>query len=1700
MSCTLKEIKDNFLNKVENEVRKNATSYRFGVKDGINYVMIPYGEGLSIKNRKAAFNVARAKTQVIENLAKEEFGDKFSSGFYNIDQSQFGAIRLFYRFSDKTYDALRVKRNEMSLQEFNSKPYVTTPIEYQDEREYIESEDFSSITDELEDYSPEDEKLDANDALRLAVIELGELLKDKYTGNILSKENLLWIIQSYNNQNKLEAYAVPNYKDPSVLNKLKAISIDFSTRLADMEAIEFSREQAFRNKRTHDAINNDKELKAYAGTFKPLLSKLDKLIDDSVQRIRIMESNLKQAQKESNTKAESELIRNIQKLDKVISTYQKTFDDLVEMIRGSRNYEPVVKVAQNAMMDINEIINRNTNSLNIDELSAAFYLLTYWDSVINDDTGVYMTTDDMENPVIQDVIDKKVFRYKQKENGVEIHDLTYDPDGVKGEDSKQAFSLREMIDKLSARRDLMLEDLLKRLTSEYASDTVDDKLNYIKDIHQVRAFITDLARASGRPIDQSLAFLIHDTEVKKSHEANKIAKKIDTLIEKLVKKYGSQNAIWDLVARRGKNGGRLNELKMKYVQEYWDEDQRKKQDFQDGKITSEDYIKFQKSRMNHLDVEMMYLDEFKEIEYLKELLKDKSYTQAEKDAHIDSLKRKLGEDNYNKMKEDQDREVKNFIELTKLGLSSLRKQITATSNASLEEISIHFTYVEENGGFYYGIHKKDYEKFIIENIKSNPLLYSNFSTRGEKFEHNGITVFTKPIHLVSMPRKYNDDGTETGHYDKGYEVIQADPDLKELHKIGIEIISELIKHIPPQARKGMRSNVYTAIEMGFWESASMLKLFGKTIHSGNTFIKAFQSVKSILADGIKRAMRAHGINKDTYSADDIKQLFLKTDIANRERIDNALSIELRDLEIELRRENFRLHLGKTETDILIELKKRTPELREKIITELVSESTQDIGVMLKGMLMLAQNIKHKKEALPYVRMVEQALELKTMGDKSTIIDVNAYDKGMMIGQGKAYKTKSSSRLSDLHKLTIKSFLEESLESPHGNPRTIKAQLTTDPFFDRIYRTENEKKEIDKLRQQHRDLLKDKEEGIITQKKYEEETEIIISKLKTYTINVLSNRDQLLKLLLRGGVGVALFWKHMSPVINRIGGIFVNLYKASERRSYSEGAYLKALGLMMKSEQNTKSLGLLSGGIAAGTASAATIAGLSFAGIMAPIGLSILGSWLGYKAGKKLGEYFKSRNPYLQKLANIMDAFDIFKWGESNIIKDELTAQIEKKYEWLRPMFGLRAVEYQNAGEQIASFLFEMRPKVIQDGVQIELANGFELFKDDGSIKDFEGYINPIDDKIISKEEIVRLFGKNSAFMISTTTGQYDEKKPTKISRSPLGQFVSIFAKWKFNDMYRWIEQTGINNYGVIDLVNKKPYQSFKGRYTTLSDLYGTIPATAAVALFGGTSSYFRGGVAAMLMGSALGVSIGAATIMLPAIALGTGYAIWNGAKARELNKKLGIKEPSLFSSLKGLTHIMPVLGYINEYSNLGKTLRVGVGKDSTRKFYENLSIEDAANVRAFRAMTTVTFALAAVVFTLQQLIDSDDDDDEKLTAFIRLARYMMSNVLGQNAGVVNTDGLISDIKNTGGAQIGIGLMEDIWSLFWHTGAYVSNKIYPTEANQKAAYYQNKDSKRKRWEKDDPKFHRDLQQVIPLLNDVEQMRNSMRAYNNENKKE
>lgn len=1127
----------------------------------------------------------------------------------------------------------------------------------------------------------------------------------------------------------------------------------------------------------------------------------------------------------------------------------------------------------------------------------------------------------------------------------------------------------------------------------------------VKEINLLKYATQDISNSS-RLIDQVLAMYIQGMDVEKTNEFNRLTGEVNDHISSLEKRGYNSEKINAALYRKSKSGLRSQALKRKYSQQY-DDELRIQTDLlksikdieKDPSMSTHEKIdriktirdnwkKWLNDNKTHINIEIVFGHKFQDTEYLKV----RKYSQAEIDSHIANVKAEIGEDEYNELYKKQEELIDQYLFLRKSNLDDLEKFITFTDNIRDRSwIELKYTNLREDGGKLYGIKKEDYNDFLIDDIRENPMVYSNFISHGETVDYNGNNLYSSYRYVETVPKKFK-NGKETTHYDKDFEKIQEDKGLKGLYDIAIGAIKTLKYQ---SSDYELESNVVTLAEKSAVESIIQNKINGKTVFDVKNALKRVLSVRDRAQDSVTRVARVYGVKDGIKEASDIRTLNHNYDIANKEQIDRVFSIEKQQIEIELKSE------GYTGRDLEKELDNRTKDLREHIVDKLVQEATQDPAVTINSMIQHALDLKYMNEYLPTLRLYEKGLDSFTLGKNPNTTVLNNHLQSAVDEHGKS-QTKISTRRAAIYKDFLSKITGHSIHTSMGEPVGITpsigedGNLTTNTLVNNLIRTKEEEEEIDKLYNLYKQYKKLHTDGKISSEELDLERAKINAQLIKYTIYRSSAVDILANVASMGTIGVGLYFSNLGSIINRIGGIMWNMINTG--RYYSYDSWKKSAKLLTTSSE---SLSLFAG-------AGAVTATIAFAGpLLASMGM-VSGLWLipasaialerGYALGKKVGDLFTSKNPSREKFVNIMKSLGVFKMGDIISHPDSTKSKIDKRLEAFNPMIFIKHAEFINAAEQAGGFLNEMKVEV-QDGKTRKSVGWEDLFDQHGTLNTFDKYYVPGRAEGLTKRQMFTWLG-GIQFMIASSTGQYDTKFPSQAEKSSLGRLFTMFAKWRINSLYNFFDEEVYKNYTIPNLMGNTSTTYKKGVLSTLRDSFGNVKGLSIASLLFGGAAYVGVGAA--------GVAT-AASLAIP-LTIAASTAAISGANILRGKKKGAPSSPSFINDAKKLEQIAQIMTFNHYFKK---------SKDPDAKSYSSLSNVDVANLKFVRNLSVTLLTMFLVTEVLRYLIHSrpsgGDDKDDELAKLLKLVEYTARQSSQNASGIVNSDNIMRDMKG------GIGL-------------------------------------------------------------------------------
>lgn len=1626
-----------------------------------------------VDNNNAISTIKRFKDKFYDYIDKE-FPDYRSNRFLNITSIK-GGYKVDLIVPKSLINAYNLKENKISYQAYlkAQQDLKDSEIEYSDEALDNELKELDLDKKFDDHYSPLDEDKFYDDPFEISNERkaMYAILRDELahfkTREKPTDEEIDLIVNQYNDIHNTPN-SIPDLKDPSVIRELQLLKQDYLKESEELLVTEHLRNVNISSLK--DKIKQNDELREFHGRFKPFAVKLHNLITSIEKQLTIVKNNYKDAKSDSSRK---ELQKRINNLESTLRDYNKLFNEVV----SKKDTDPMLASAKYNLSKAGSILlNLKASKLDPSEyLDKLFYvseLLDYWNDVIYDNEGVYFLESDRDNG-LNDLLRQKVFDKQFKVT------------------NNSTLSIEEALNDLMALRDTLRTQFLKALVEEDLGEV--DEGTYAK-LQGFRKHFLSID-TSERPEDQVLATEIGKIQVKIAEAKTLVDNKTKEYLDRLLKKY-SNDELFDLLTLQTDHGSRTLELKHKYSQSYLKKykeindkikelysNEFKQMDVSERidrrKTYNEERKKFLNDTRTKLNLSILFYEKAKHIDYLN-LQKP---TQQEIDDEIARAKKELGEKEYNELYKVQEHLIDQYLSFRESELESLIVDLGSIEDFTKHEIELQNKILEIRDGRYYGMSKSQYIEHYTEDVKDNPFVYSQWlhDETVQQVEHDGKTydIWGNSKFHESVPKKFNKDGTETGFYDKVYEKIESDPDLKGLY----DILNNLTDEAKKQLGKEVTGNLLTLAEKTTFQTISSVYR-GNFKGILNNLLDALKKLYLLIRDSYPKLARKLGVNKDVFSQHDILTVNKNFESGHKTEIENRLNKLILKEKIKLIDKGYSLDKANSE------LKKIEQSLKEQIVHELISEKSTDIGTIVSAMNVAIQSLKFKNEALPLLDLYSKSLKQITIGKGSNIKDTNNH--GKFKKGNKDFKSVDDNDRYQSAKETIDRFLGYSTDRSIANPEELDSNVASVLF--RTFDESKELKELNNIKDKLQSLAEqiekkfknkeiDEKEYLKQTKALNQEQKVLLSRLEHFNIYAATGLkgwayEVLPKSLRILSVTKSLWYNRYNPTANTIGGIVVNYAKAAERGPKAIKAFNKALKVMSRTEA-----AITLGSSVAGGLLFATLATNPF--LMAISG--IVGTGLFHRGGKVVSDLINSKNPIFQKVVNAMLTQGVSTLGEELSIPNS-DSRIDKLLQGFKPMSALQSSEFLNAATQFLSFLYETELYVIDKGAKKKI-DGVALLNQDGSYRDYDGWYNPFDEnEVWTKEQLVNFISK-SRFSIATNTGNYDPVFSPLSANTEWGKVATMYRKWWFRDMWNTFLATGIKNYNNLDLSNKKNYTEAKAKLATMQDVYGKIPGSLLSGLYltaQTTKSIVRGNPTIAGIVSTLPIIVPYLTTAVVATTLvttGIGYYL-------NRNNKNNPYDLGSMSRLLSTAAVLPVLGWLYEYK-AGKYDNV-VGRES-RKFYSKISDTDRSNLRFVRAKLNSLAAFTVAGFLVHEiLLAMAGDDKEDLWKKVLRSIKHINDLSQQNATGAGNFDFLTDLKNGVGLGTTFSQVFDYLSIVINSIGEIIYQLPISDEDKKALGKEIKYQKSRKpfYEEGDSKAWEQLKRNIPSLKSAENLKETI----------
>jgi hypothetical protein len=462
----------------------------------------------------------------------------------------------------------------------------------------------------------------------------------------------------------------------------------------------------------------------------------------------------------------------------------------------------------------------------------------------------------------------------------------------------------------------------------------DEIYKHLIDANKLSVETLNLSRL-GDPMLSSAFSAVERANILAQQEANDIFKKLDELTTKFLKKSGNN---YDILKQRTAAGLETGRLVDRFSDEFYKKrneliDQAfNRRDTNTGKTKKDsalikNFFDWTKANTIMFDPRMLFPDSIPEDSLMPDtfLYNYKTFTEAEKDAHIAELKKQLGQKGYDLYFEQAKKKIDKFQQERTVVFDSIQNNPVW----SQDEKTVKFReWLRENSPYA----TMDMQEDPSLRLKSDNTYYAVHGLRE---------------YIIQVPKRFA-DGKETGWYDKNFDKIEADEDLLAYHNYIRETLKSLNYVLPPQKRRIMGVGVLPTLEKTlldlFSEKGMMVGITPlwnkfKQLQTTTDFATSITSDIDPLTGDIEQSVQIQYI-QDTDSR--VNDLVREKSIAFRQQTGNPPTAEDRK------------------------------RFKEEARDMLSKDKSWDISKVLKAYALNVLAYKHKTNIEPQIKLVEQA--------------------------------------------------------------------------------------------------------------------------------------------------------------------------------------------------------------------------------------------------------------------------------------------------------------------------------------------------------------------------------------------------------------------------------------------------------------------------------------------------------------------------------------------------------------------------------------------------------------------------------------------------------------------------------------------------------------------------------------------------------
>jgi len=392
-----------------------------------------------------------------------------------------------------------------------------------------------------------------------------------------------------------------------------------------------------------------------------------------------------------------------------------------------------------------------------------------------------------------------------------IEHLMLDEDEANTPSIRNAFVLRKneaerLQSDIKKRQREFISTFVRQYTDENLAD--EDIFKLVKDVSSWSAKTLNIARHDNNLL-QAIFLGVQEANIKAQREANVVWEDIDALSKKFLKATGNSYSILKQVTDDGLETGRMVN---RFSHEFFDIRNKlstraflqkdKNGVIKKNKKDIDTYYEWVNKNTITFDTRLLFEDSQSDITDVpdKFIFKgEEKVTSARKDAHIQELKKQLGEKGYAFYIAKQEKKNEKFKTDRAVKYASIQSDLSDNSQAERD------AFFEE--------WLKEYSPYWATAMLENP----KFRQKADKtyYTAKGIREYS-----VQVPRKYDLVNNETGWYDKNFEKVEANEDILNYHNFVIQTMNDLKYTLPDSQQSILGVGVLPYVEKSLMDSFS----------------------------------------------------------------------------------------------------------------------------------------------------------------------------------------------------------------------------------------------------------------------------------------------------------------------------------------------------------------------------------------------------------------------------------------------------------------------------------------------------------------------------------------------------------------------------------------------------------------------------------------------------------------------------------------------------------------------------------------------------------------------------------------------------------------------------------------------------------------------------------------------------------------